>query len=80
MKVMIMAGGTGGHVYPALAVAQALHGRGHEIVWMGAPDSFESRAVAPHGIPIETIAVSGLRGKGLGKLAKAPLRSPAMVS
>ena len=70
---MIMAGGTGGHVYPALAVAHELQRRGHAIVWMGAPDSFESRTVPKHGFPIELVRVSGLRGKGLVKLLLAPL-------
>ncbi|MDM4770657.1 undecaprenyldiphospho-muramoylpentapeptide beta-N-acetylglucosaminyltransferase [Solimonas sp. SE-A11] len=73
IKVMIMAGGTGGHVYPALAIADALRQQGHEVVWMGAPDSFESRAVPRHGIAMEFIRVSGLRGKGIGKLLSAPL-------
>lgn len=70
---MIMAGGTGGHVYPALAVAHELRRRGHDVVWMGAPDSFESRTVPRHGFPIEFVRVSGLRGKGLAKLLLAPL-------
>ncbi len=73
MKVMIMAGGTGGHVYPALAVAHELKTRGHEVVWMGAPDSFEARVVPPQGFPIEFIRVSGLRGKGVVKVLLAPL-------
>jgi UDP-N-acetylglucosamine--N-acetylmuramyl-(pentapeptide) pyrophosphoryl-undecaprenol N-acetylglucosamine transferase len=73
MKAMIMAGGTGGHVFPALAVAQALRAQGHEIVWMGTPDSFESRVIPPQGIPMEFVRVSGLRGKGIVKLLKAPL-------
>lgn len=73
MKVMIMAGGTGGHVYPALAVAHELKTRGHDIVWMGAPESFEARVVPAQGFPIEFIRVSGLRGKGLVKLFLAPL-------
>jgi UDP-N-acetylglucosamine--N-acetylmuramyl-(pentapeptide) pyrophosphoryl-undecaprenol N-acetylglucosamine transferase len=68
-----MAGGTGGHVYPALAVAHELRARGHEVVWMGTPDSFEARVVPPHGIPMEFVRVSGLRGKGLIKLFLAPL-------
>ena len=70
---MIMAGGTGGHVYPALAVAHELKARGHEVVWMGAPDSFEARVVPAQGFPIEFVRVSGLRGKGLAKLLLAPL-------
>jgi UDP-N-acetylglucosamine--N-acetylmuramyl-(pentapeptide) pyrophosphoryl-undecaprenol N-acetylglucosamine transferase len=73
MNIMIMAGGTGGHVYPALAVAHELQRRGHAVVWMGAPDSFESRTVPKHGFPIEFVRVSGLRGKGVLKLLLAPL-------
>ncbi|MGH8505892.1 MAG: undecaprenyldiphospho-muramoylpentapeptide beta-N-acetylglucosaminyltransferase [Stenotrophobium sp.] len=70
---MIMAGGTGGHVFPALAVAQALRTLGHAVVWMGAPDSFEARVIPPQGIPMEFVRVSGLRGKGPIKLLAAPL-------
>ncbi len=72
MKIMVMAGGTGGHVFPALAVAQVLRARGHEIVWMGAPESFESRIVPQQAIPIEFIRVQGLRGKGITRWLTAP--------
>lgn len=73
MKILIMAGGTGGHVYPALAVANELKSRGHDICWMGAPDSFEARVVPAAGFPLEPIRVSGLRGKGALRLLMAPL-------
>lgn len=73
MKLLIMAGGTGGHVYPALAVAHYLRTLGHQIVWMGAPDSFESRVVPAQGIAMQYVRVSGLRGKGVLKLLQAPL-------
>jgi UDP-N-acetylglucosamine--N-acetylmuramyl-(pentapeptide) pyrophosphoryl-undecaprenol N-acetylglucosamine transferase len=71
---LIMAGGTGGHIFPGLAVAQALRERGWQVHWLGAPDSMESRLVPAQGFTLETIDFSGVRGKGLVTLALLPLR------
>ena len=71
---LVMAGGTGGHIFPGLAVAQALRDRGWCVHWLGAPDSMESRLVPARGFAMETIAFSGVRGKGWKTLALLPLR------
>jgi UDP-N-acetylglucosamine--N-acetylmuramyl-(pentapeptide) pyrophosphoryl-undecaprenol N-acetylglucosamine transferase len=71
---LVMAGGTGGHIFPGLAVAQALRERGWRVHWLGAPDSMESRIVPPHGFALELIDFSGVRGKGFVTLALLPLR------
>jgi UDP-N-acetylglucosamine--N-acetylmuramyl-(pentapeptide) pyrophosphoryl-undecaprenol N-acetylglucosamine transferase len=60
-----MAGGTGGHIFPGLAVAEALRARGWRVHWLGAPGSMESRLVPPRGFPLEAVQFGGLRGKGL---------------
>jgi len=73
-RILIMAGGTGGHVFPGLAVAQELRDRGVEVVWLGTQRGLESRLVPAAGIQLEWIAVSGLRGKRLGSWLLAPLR------
>lgn len=71
---LIMAGGTGGHIFPGLAVAQALRDKGWHVHWLGAPDSMESRLVPPKGFALETVDFSGVRGKGVRTLLALPLR------
>ncbi|MDH1902685.1 undecaprenyldiphospho-muramoylpentapeptide beta-N-acetylglucosaminyltransferase [Comamonas aquatica] len=71
---LVMAGGTGGHIFPALAVAHALREQGWRVHWLGAPGSMEERLVPPQGFPLETIDFAGVRGKGLLTLALLPLR------
>ena len=72
--VMVMAGGTGGHIFPALAVAQVLRDRDVPVVWLGAAGAMETRLVPQHGIEIETLPVAGVRGKGKLTLLAAPFR------
>ena len=71
---LIMAGGTGGHIFPGLAVAEALRERGWRVHWLGAPNSMESRLVPPRGFALETIDFGGVRGKGLMTQLLLPLR------
>jgi len=63
--LLVMAAGTGGHVIPGLAVAREMQARGWSVSWLGTPAGMENKLVPPSGIPIDTIAFSGLRGKGL---------------
>ena len=72
--IMIMAGGTGGHVYPALAVADYLREQGVPLFWLGTPRGIENRVVPEHGIELLTVGVSGVRGKGWRSKLSAPLK------
>ncbi len=72
--ILVMAGGTGGHVYPALAVARALQAHSRDVVWLGTRQGLESRVVPQAGIDIEWISVKGLRRKGALALIVAPLQ------
>jgi UDP-N-acetylglucosamine--N-acetylmuramyl-(pentapeptide) pyrophosphoryl-undecaprenol N-acetylglucosamine transferase len=72
--ILIMAGGTGGHVFPALAVARALRSSDEEVIWLGTRHGLEADLIPKEGIPIEWTRVRGLRGKGLLSWLLAPLK------
>ncbi|WP_252274620.1 undecaprenyldiphospho-muramoylpentapeptide beta-N-acetylglucosaminyltransferase [Pseudomonas subflava] len=73
-NVLIMAGGTGGHVFPALACAREFKARGYAVHWLGTPRGIENELVPAAELPLHLIQVSGLRGKGKLSLLKAPLQ------
>lgn len=73
-NVLIMAGGTGGHVFPALACAREFKARGYAVHWLGTPRGIENELVPAAGLPLHLINVSGLRGKGKLALLKAPFQ------
>ena len=72
--ILIMAGGTGGHVFPALALARLLRAQSLPVIWLGTARGLESRVIPAEGIPIERLSVGGLRGKGVLTWVAAPFR------
>jgi len=70
--LMVMAGGTGGHIFPALAVAHWLRAAGWSVVWMGSPAGMEARLVPAQGFEMETVEFAGVRGKGWRRLLRLP--------
>ena len=75
---MLMAGGTGGHIFPALAVAESLRARGHHVIWLGSEGSMEERIVPQYDILLETLAIKGVRGNGSPLVGKMPMLTPIL--
>lgn len=73
-KVMLMAGGTGGHIYPAIACADVFAAQGMDVCWIGSAGGMEEQLVPKHDIPLHTVSIKGVRGKGALGLLLAPLR------
>jgi UDP-N-acetylglucosamine--N-acetylmuramyl-(pentapeptide) pyrophosphoryl-undecaprenol N-acetylglucosamine transferase len=73
-RVLIMAGGTGGHVFPGLVVAKFLNANGVDVHWLGTQQGIESRLIPAENIPLHKITINGLRGKGMKSLLAAPFK------
>ncbi|MFL6718499.1 MAG: glycosyltransferase, partial [Burkholderiaceae bacterium] len=65
MKLMVMAAGTGGHIFPGLAIAETMKARGWDVSWLGTAHGMEQELVPRHGVAMDSIDFSGMRGKGL---------------
>ncbi|WP_188149898.1 undecaprenyldiphospho-muramoylpentapeptide beta-N-acetylglucosaminyltransferase [Teredinibacter waterburyi] len=78
--VLIMAGGTGGHVFPGLALAEVMKQRGYQVEWLGTEAGIESKLVPAANIPLHTIGVRGVRGRGVKALIEAPFNIIRAVS
>ncbi|CAH9019319.1 UDP-N-acetylglucosamine--N-acetylmuramyl-(pentapeptide) pyrophosphoryl-undecaprenol N-acetylglucosamine transferase [Candidatus Nitrosacidococcus sp. I8] len=74
MRILMMAGGTGGHIFPALAVANVLQSKGIEVIWLGTHRGLEAKFIPKAGYSIEWISVNGLRGKGIITWLTAPVK------
>ncbi len=79
LHIAVMAGGTGGHVFPALAVAEILRARGAEVFWIGTRAGMEARLVPAHGFEMEWVGIQGVRGKGVKALLTAPFKLASAV-
>jgi UDP-N-acetylglucosamine--N-acetylmuramyl-(pentapeptide) pyrophosphoryl-undecaprenol N-acetylglucosamine transferase len=76
-RLMIMAAGTGGHIFPGIAIAQTMRERGWEVTWLGTAHGMEREIVPRHGIAMDTIDFAGLRGKGIGHTVRGAFRLAA---
>ena len=76
-KLMIMAAGTGGHIFPGIAIAQTMRARGWEVSWLGTAHGMETELVPKAGIDMDTIDFAGLRGKGLAHTIKGAFKMAA---
>ncbi|MEC4089896.1 undecaprenyldiphospho-muramoylpentapeptide beta-N-acetylglucosaminyltransferase [Pseudoalteromonas rubra] len=72
-RLLVVAGGTGGHIFPGIAVAKALEAQGWQVSWIGTADRMEAQVVPAHGIDIDFVNVKGVRGNGIKRLLIAPL-------
>ncbi|MDC0598584.1 glycosyltransferase [Gammaproteobacteria bacterium] len=72
LKVLIMAGGTGGHIFPALSIAEYLLSKGVQVEWLGTKKGMESQVIGNTKIPMHYISIGGLRGKNIWKKLLAP--------
>ncbi len=71
--LIVMAGGTGGHIYPGLAIARAMRARGWRVSWVGTPNGMEQKLVDPAEFPLKAIAFEGIVGRGIGAKLRLPL-------
>ncbi|MBK4733548.1 undecaprenyldiphospho-muramoylpentapeptide beta-N-acetylglucosaminyltransferase [Noviherbaspirillum pedocola] len=76
-RLMVMAAGTGGHIFPGLAIAETMKTRGWDVCWLGTARGMESEIVPRHGVPMDAIDFSGMRGKGLKHTITGALRMAA---